>query len=744
MPVDSFAHVAASLKGALGQARPLLTWNWLAVTVAGLVIAAIFGAIVGSVKWLFPRLGRWKRYRWDQEPLTMFPADYRYKPDVFVTRGDRAEKLLRKAFAETSGSILIRGPSGVGKSSVLVWLLRENGLSAYMPTDDDLAHHDTLRTNKSVIILDNLHDLKRRNRDGDVTYWLQKNRPRVIGLVPDEAYEETRPLLGQFACEARVELWSESEGRTLAGAYGTVFSKDDFRHTALSVVAPESQMRRLYERECDSDGRAVLNALKVVKSLTGSFVPRRVIALYAERFRNAEPDKADNVLRGVEPRWCQGRDEYVLLRDGFEPAIGATFSWDSDAWKNLLSVLLDKSVPEWHYVAASMAWQLMDNGRQEAALTVAERCIAAGCTDPLMLVVEGAALDKLGRKEDAKSAMSDALTRFETAKNKAGAALAAHDLAVIHQSMGDLAEAHKLYSRALAIERELGNKSGTAKTLHQFAVLTQSRGDYPEARKLYDQSLAIERELGDKSGIAITLHQLAMLVHDQGHYPEARKLYEQALNTFKELGAKSGQAAVHHQLANVAYVQGDLAQARKLYSEALETFKELGDKSGIASTLHQLASLAFLQGDHAEARKLYDRSLAIAKELSDKSVIAKTLIALGNVALAETRLPDARSNISDGLALARQLGAREDIAMGHGALARIAETEKDDPTALKNYLRAFSIFEELRSPHSDLAKRDIARMRERLGEAAFKKLHEEATAELNEEQTDSEPPSADR
>jgi hypothetical protein len=58
MPVDSFGRVADSLKGALAQPEPLLTWNWLTVTVAGLAVAAIFGAIVGSVKWLFPRLGR--------------------------------------------------------------------------------------------------------------------------------------------------------------------------------------------------------------------------------------------------------------------------------------------------------------------------------------------------------------------------------------------------------------------------------------------------------------------------------------------------------------------------------------------------------------------------------------------------------------------------------------------------------------------------------------------------------------
>ena len=650
MPVDSFAHVADSLRGALAAAKPLNLLGLAARTVE--LLAAVGGAVGLAllVAKAARRLGRWKRYRWDQKPLTMFPADYRYKPDVFVARGDKAEERLRNAFAETSGSILIRGPSGVGKSSVLVWLLRELKLKAYMPTDDDLSHHDALLTNKSVIILDNLQDLKRRDRDGDVTYWLQRNRPRVIGLVPDEAQEEAGPLVGQFARGVRIEPWSESEGRNLAGAYGTVFSRDDFRNTALSVVAPESHMRRMYERECDSDGRAVLNALKIVKGLTGSSVPRRVVELYAERFYAAGSGKAENALRSIEPKWCLVMDDTVLLRDGLDPPIDADFSWNSDAWKNLLSVLLDKPHRDWHEVAGLMAQRMEGAGMWREASTVAERCLTAGCRDPRMMNPLGSALSELGEKERAAAILKDAIAGFTAVRDRAGAASTLHELGMLAQDQGELAEARKLYDRSLKIKQEFNDKPGIAATLHQLGMLAQDRGDYQEARQHYGDSLTISRRLNNQPNIARTLHEMGRL----------------------------------------AQAQRDYAEAERRYDESMFTSRNLGNVPNVAKTLHQKGLLAQDQGKYREAHDLYIESLTIKRGLGDRSLIATTVYQLG----------------------------------------RLADEQEDDRTALKNYLMALSIFEELKSPYRDIAKKDIARMQQRLGDVAFKKLHDEVTKEL--------------
>ena len=307
-----------------------------------------------------------------------------------------------------------------------------------------------------------------------------------------------------------------------------------------------------------------------------------------------------------------------------------------------------------------------------------------------------------------------------------------HNLAIIHQSLGNYAKARALYDQALETFKDLGAKSEQAAVLHQLAVLYQKQGDLTQARNLYDQSLDIKRELGSKSGIASTLHQLGNIAYSQGNYPEARELYNQSLAISKELVDKSGIASTLHQLAMLAHDQGDLAEARRLYDQSLAIAQELGDKAGIAQTLHQLAMLAQDQGDLAEARKLYDESLALNHELGNKSGIAYTLHQLGTLAHDQGDLAEARRLYDQSLAIAQELGDKSGIATALGQLGRLAEAEKDDRTALKNYLTALAIFEELKSPYRDLAQKDIARMRERLGDEAFKKLHDEVVAELRQ------------
>jgi tetratricopeptide (TPR) repeat protein len=255
---------------------------------------------------------------------------------------------------------------------------------------------------------------------------------------------------------------------------------------------------------------------------------------------------------------------------------------------------------------------------------------------------------------------------------------------------GLLERSRACYERALRFAQGSGNKERESVFLHQLARLALRWGDYAEARRLCDRSLAIDPELGNKTAIARTLGQLASRARDQGDFDEAQRSCEQSLAINEELGNRSGIAVSYHQLARLALRRDDFAEARKLCGQSLAIAQELADKRAIAMIIRELANVACLQGDHAEARKLSDQSLAITEELGDKAGIALTV----------------------------------------GQRGRLDETEKDDRAALSNYLTALSIFEELRSPYCGLARKDIARMRERLGNEAFKKLHDEVVAEL--------------
>ncbi|MCD4779258.1 MAG: tetratricopeptide repeat protein, partial [Candidatus Omnitrophica bacterium] len=172
----------------------------------------------------------------------------------------------------------------------------------------------------------------------------------------------------------------------------------------------------------------------------------------------------------------------------------------------------------------------------------------------------------------------------------------------------------------------------------------------------------------------------------QGNYQEAAKLYQQSMEIEKELRNKSGIAGTLHQLGMIHQDQGNYQEAAKLYQQSMEIEKELRNKSGIATTLHQLGMIHQHQGNYQEAAKLYQQSMEIEKELGNKSGIANTLGQLG-------RLHE--------------------------------EQDKDYTSALEKYMRAYLIFKELQAPEAELAQKDMARIKENIGEDAFKAAIEE-------------------
>ena len=301
-------------------------------------------------------------------------------------------------------------------------------------------------------------------------------------------------------------------------------------------------------------------------------------------------------------------------------------------------------------------------------------------------------------------------------------AIAKGNLATLYQMVGDLKTASRLHSEVKEIFEAQGDRRNVARSLHQLGNVHYQQGNYTEAVKLYEQSLEMAKDLGDKSNIASSLHQLGMVHQDQGNYTEAVKLYEQSLEMAKDLGDKSGIASSLGQLGNVHYLQGNYTEAVKLYEQSLEMAKDLGDKSGIAGSLLQLGNVHYQQGNYPEAVKLYEQSLEMAKDLGDKSGIASSLHQLGMVHQDQGNYPEAVKLYEQSLDLAKDLGDKSGIARSLGKIGRIKEVNKDFEGALGDYLTALSIFEDLQDPSREIAKKDIARLREKMGEEAFQSI----------------------
>jgi tetratricopeptide (TPR) repeat protein len=199
-------------------------------------------------------------------------------------------------------------------------------------------------------------------------------------------------------------------------------------------------------------------------------------------------------------------------------------------------------------------------------------------------------------------------------------------------------------------------------------------------------------------------------LHIRGYWDEAKERGEQALTAARKLQDEEHMAIHAHNLAFIYQNQGDLDEAFSLYRQSLDIARKLGDQSGIARSLHELGRLVQAQGDLDEARSLYQQSLDIKRKLGDQSGIAVTLNGLGIIASDEGKFDEAREMLNQSLEIARQLGDQLQIGYASCGLATLAENIGDKSEAARLFREALTIFERLKSPNAEHARKDLERV----------------------------------
>ncbi|KAL9084626.1 MAG: hypothetical protein Q9165_007981 [Trypethelium subeluteriae] len=226
-----------------------------------------------------------------------------------------------------------------------------------------------------------------------------------------------------------------------------------------------------------------------------------------------------------------------------------------------------------------------------------------------------------------------------------------HSLGNLYADQGKLAEAEKMYMRALqGYEEALGPKHTlTLDTVNNLGVLYAKQGKLAEAEEMYMRALqGREEALGSKHTSTLdSIHCLAILRKDQGKLAEAETMYMRALQGYEEaLGSKhTSTLDMVNNLGNLYADQGKLAEAEKMYMRALQGKEEaLGSKhTSTLMTVNNLGNLYADQGKLAEAEKMYMRALQGYEEAlgSKHTSTLMTVNNLGNLYADQGKLAEA-------------------------------------------------------------------------------------------------------
>jgi diguanylate cyclase (GGDEF)-like protein/putative nucleotidyltransferase with HDIG domain len=326
------------------------------------------------------------------------------------------------------------------------------------------------------------------------------------------------------------------------------------------------------------------------------------------------------------------------------------------------------------------------------------------------LIEDARALDKLGRRGEARTLYEQAL-RSLTTPSPSLASMLLRWIARSYEVDADYQAAEDCATAAVATA-ELGDeRNALGHALNVLAAVRWRQGDLDHAEQLFHEALERGTSTTDPRLQVDVMTNLGTLASIRGDFREALRYYQDALAHGRLYSLLDNILVALNNLgmANMALGRHDAAD--DAFTEALTIANALGGLSTRIQLEVNSAALQIEKRDFAEAKRRCDRAMALAEHLDDArangeaekvyGIIARET---GDLAAAEEHLMTGRTMAAAANDLALEGDTNRELAELYGRLGRNRET-------LQALNRAHSCFTQLRARH-ELA--DVGRRMARL------------------------------
>ncbi len=189
----------------------------------------------------------------------------------------------------------------------------------------------------------------------------------------------------------------------------------------------------------------------------------------------------------------------------------------------------------------------------------------------------GQARTRIGRLDEARPHLQDALRLFEELGDQAGQSHADDYLGITFYKQERYEEALTHMQRAVDLAQAHGSyQRGLAAALNSMGWVHALLGN-AEALIYSQQSLDLFQDLGDPWGEAATLDTIGYAHHHLGHHQQAASYFEQALAIDRELPDLYSQATHYDHLGDALHAVGNTTQAHHAWQLALKILDQLSD-----------------------------------------------------------------------------------------------------------------------------------------------------------------------
>jgi tetratricopeptide (TPR) repeat protein len=210
-----------------------------------------------------------------------------------------------------------------------------------------------------------------------------------------------------------------------------------------------------------------------------------------------------------------------------------------------------------------------------AAYDVALDLTKDGVTRAKIALNLGVIANIQGALDVARRHYVQSLSLFRDADDERGAALALHNLGMLHADLGEWDEADDSFRGALALFEQQGNRQLIADVLQNRAEVTLGRGRVQEAIAQSDMALSIYAEIGDEVGRAEALRWKATGLRALGRFGAATHALNESIRIAQRTRTALLEAESTRELGLVFKADNRPREARGAFAKALELFTEL-------------------------------------------------------------------------------------------------------------------------------------------------------------------------
>ncbi|GIJ62606.1 AfsR/SARP family transcriptional regulator [Virgisporangium aurantiacum] len=184
-----------------------------------------------------------------------------------------------------------------------------------------------------------------------------------------------------------------------------------------------------------------------------------------------------------------------------------------------------------------------------------------------------------------------------------------------HTQLGRLDEARTHLDQALSLFRAVGDRANEAQTQVNVARVLERQGRDVEALHCDQRSLDLYRAAGHLTGQARALNNVAWMLTRLGDVDLARTLCREALRINEDIGNRHGAATNWQSIGHLELAAGAYRTAVDGCRRALDLFAEIDDLAGTADTLVCLGEAYHADGDPAAADDTWRRALTLLDEM---------------------------------------------------------------------------------------------------------------------------------